>query len=111
MLGASKQATGDIREATRHKLLTRRDRMPESERDETGRDIPQGALLGPMGIITSIQVYKRFWIYLLNIGNILCLALRAGGGCWTPAQPAEGASAAHSLLYVHAYVYPSEAKT
>jgi hypothetical protein len=50
------KATGDIREATRPKLLTRRDRMPESERDETGRDIPRGALLGPMGIIT--QVYK-----------------------------------------------------
>ncbi len=38
---------------------TRRDRMPESERDETGRDIPLGALLGPMGIITQVQVSTR----------------------------------------------------
>jgi hypothetical protein len=41
MLGASKQATGDIQEATRPKQLSRQDRMPESERDETsnGNDI------------------------------------------------------------------------
>ncbi len=51
MLGASKQATGDLRP----KLLMRRDRMPESERDETGQDIPRGALLGPMGIITQVS--------------------------------------------------------
>jgi hypothetical protein len=30
--------------------------MPEREQDETGRDIPRRALLGPMGIIT--QVFK-----------------------------------------------------
>jgi hypothetical protein len=32
--------------------------MPECEQDETGRDIPRGALLGPMGIITQVFKYS-----------------------------------------------------
>jgi hypothetical protein len=56
MLRASKLATGDIREATRPKLETSWGWMLEREQDETGRDIPRGALLEPMEIIT--QVFK-----------------------------------------------------
>jgi hypothetical protein len=47
MLIASKLTKGDILEATRPKKLTGPDRMPASERDETGCAITRRAILGP----------------------------------------------------------------
>ncbi len=65
---ASRLTTGDVWELTRPNPWTSQDVTIWGERDETVRDIPLRALIGPMGIITQDSRFKKNF---LNSGKIM----------------------------------------